>query len=162
MSYNLSNDSIPISIGSFSSYSYSTDSIGKTETRRDSASNTNTMLPLKNNEILVNKNISLYINLDKARIAIFVILCIIILCLLTSIVLIILCTVSSDPNKYYDYIWNTLLVSLILSFCGCSCLSYVCEIDNDTNNNDTNNNDTNNNDTNIYTKFLSRLDETSV
>ncbi len=149
----LSYDSIPITIGSFSSYSYSSDSANKSRTKSRTKSNS------KTNE---NTEISLNINIDKVKRAIFVFLCIIVLCVTSSIILVVLYFVEKIPNKYGDYIWSALLVSLVLSFCGCCCVGYICEI----NNNQQFINESNvlneSNESDIYTKFLQQIEETSV
>ena len=151
----LSYDSIPITIGSFSSYSYSTDSANKSIIN----SKTRTRTKTRTNE---NTEISLHINIDKVKRAIFVFLCIIVLCVTTSIILVVLYFVEKIPNKYGDYIWSALLVSLVLSFCGCGCVGYICEINNNRQFITESNVSNESNESDIYTKFLQQIEETSV
>ena len=151
----LSYDSIPITIGSFSSYSYSTDSANKSIINSKKITRTKT----RKNE---NTEISLHINIDKVKRAIFVFLCIIVLCVTTSIILVVLYFVEKIPNKYGDYIWSALLVSLVLSFCGCGCVGYICEINNNRQFITESNVSNESNESDIYTKFLQQIEETSV
>ncbi len=151
----LSYDSIPITIGSFSSYSYSTDSANKPIINSNSKSRTKS----RTNE---NTEISLHINIDKVKRAIFVFLCIIVLCVTASIILVVLYFVEKIPNKYGDYIWSALLVSLVLSFCGCGCVGYICEINNNQQFINESNVSNESNESDRYTKFLQQIEETSV